>query len=284
MGKGALMKPGQGFASGAWLVCWLGLTACAGLSHVAPNPSNPIKTIAVLPFVNNSNNVDAPAYVREQLTKELASHQYRIKPLAETDQVLKDQMGVTLGAQLDMTNPQKLGETLGVDGVLIGSLDEFNHKITGIYNAKRVRFRVKLVNCKTGQAVWKNGIGVKSVLSAGKAGAAASVIGSAQDAQETGAELKPLFGDAIPAPWFELPKQMLGKDSLEEAGKAMGAALGERLLSKAFKVELYVETKAAIEIVLNGHYSYYDANYRRYQMNAGLGGVPAGPGGGGASP
>jgi len=86
---------------------------------------------------------------------------YVIKPASEVDQILKDQMGITLGSQLDLTTAQKLGQALGVDGVFYGSLDEFSEKITGVYNVKRVRLRSKLVNCKTGETVWKNGIGIK---------------------------------------------------------------------------------------------------------------------------
>jgi hypothetical protein len=255
------------------------LTACLPLQPVPPNPSNPIRTVAVLPFVNNTNDVEAPAYVREQFTKELMRHQYVIKPLNEVDQALKDQMGITLGAQLDLTTAQKLGETLGVDGVFYTSLDEFSHKITGVYNVKRVRVRSKLINCKTGGTAWKNGIGVKSVLSAGTAGAAASVAGTLQDVKETGAELPPLFGDAVLAPWFELPKAGTRQDTGEEVGAAFAAALGEKILTKAMKAPLPIETQAAIDILLNGSYSYYDANFGYRRVPAGLGAVPAGPGG-----
>jgi hypothetical protein len=276
-GKPITVSKPRIFAWVVWLACLSG-TACLPLPMVPPNPANPIRTVAVLPFVNNSNDVEAPAYVREQFTKELMRHQYVIKPLAEVDQVLKDQMGVTLGSQLDLTTPQEIGKVLGVDGVFYASLDEFNHKITGVYNVKRVRVRSKLVNCRTGATVWKNGIGVKSVLSAGTAGAAASVAGTLQDTKETGAELQPLLGETILAPWFELPKVGTVKDTGEEAGAALAAALGERILTRALKAPLPIETQATIDILLNGFYTYYDNNYRQHRLNAGQGAVPAGPG------
>ena len=106
-------------------------------------------------MVNNSIDVDGPVVVRELFTASLGNYFYIVKQLAETDQILKDQMGVTLGSQLDMAKPQLLGEKLGVDAVMYGSLEDFSDKVTGIYNVKRVRFRVKLVNCKTGETIWK---------------------------------------------------------------------------------------------------------------------------------
>jgi hypothetical protein len=256
----------------------LALTGCVPIQPIPPNPANPIRTVAVLPLVNGTNDVEAPAYVRQQFTTELERHQYIIKPLAEVDQVLKDQMGITLGSQLDLTNPKQLGETLGVDGVFYGSLDEFNHKITGVYNVKRVRIRTKLVNCKTGETYWKNGIGVKSVLSAGTVGEAATAVGRLQDIKETGEELTPLFGDTILAPWFELPQQQLPQGS-QDAGTAFAAALGEKLVTKVFKVPLAVETQAAIGILLNG--SYHPGGLLVPPVAVGPGGVPPGPGGAG---
>ncbi len=261
-----------------WLAAPLLLAGCVPLQPVPADPSNPIKTIAVLPLVNNTNDVGAPGYVREQFTRELQRHQYVIKPLPEVDQALKDQLGITLGSQLDLADAKQLGEALGVDGVFYGSLDEFNHKITGVYNVKRVRIRTKLVNCKTGQTVWKNGIGVKTILSTTSAGAAASVASTFQDAKETGEELKPLFGDTILAPWFELPKQQLpqGDSAGQDVGVAFAAALGEKLVTTAFKIPLAVETAAAVNILLNGS---YQPDYLTPAVRVGAGGVPAGPGG-----
>lgn len=265
--------------SAGLLVGCLTLMACVPLPPVPANPSNPIRTVAVLPLVNNTNDVEAPAYVREQFTKELQRHQYIIKPLLEVDQTLRDQMSVTLGTQLDMTTAQELGKTLGVDGVFFGSLDEFNHKITGVYNVKVVRLRTKLVDCKTGRTVWKSGIGVKSVLSAGTVGATASVVGTLQDAQEAGKELPPLFGEPVPAPWFELPKVVLSQDTAQAAGTAFAAALGEKIMTKAMKMPLPMETQAAVNILLNGSYTYYDNNNQQQRVDTGLGAIPAGPGG-----
>jgi hypothetical protein len=127
------MKLARPVAAGLVL---LFITACAPtFPQIVPNQNSPIRTVAVLPLVNNSNDVDAPAYVRDIFVAELGQFFYVIKPANEVDQILKNQMGVTLGSQLDMTTPQKLGEVLGVDGVFYGSLDEFSEKITGVYNA-----------------------------------------------------------------------------------------------------------------------------------------------------
>lgn len=49
-------------------------TACAPtLPQITRDPSNPIRTVAVLPLVNHTNDVEGPAYVRDLLRRSWAS-------------------------------------------------------------------------------------------------------------------------------------------------------------------------------------------------------------------
>jgi len=258
------------------------MTACApALPQIVRNPSSQIRTIAVLPLVNNTNDVEAPAYVRELFVEELEQFYYVIKPVKEVDQLLKDQMGVTLGAQLEMATPKKLGEVLGVDGVFYGALEDFNEKVTGVYNVRRVRVRSKLVNCKTGQVVWKNGIGVKQGSRAGGsmlssvpfvgmglalAGSASSVASGMSDRD---AALPPLVGDDVPAPWHELPEQA------SSAEMNMFAGLAGKVVEKATKSPLHMEAVTAVSILLKGYYYPGGSSYQTYGAM-----LVTGPGGG----
>jgi hypothetical protein len=254
------MKLARPVAAGLVL---LFVTACVPtFPQIVPNQNSPIRTVAVLPLVNNSNDVDAPAYVRDIFVAELGQFFYVIKPANDVDQILKNQMGVTLGSQLDMTTPQKLGEVLGVDGVFYGSLDEFSEKITGVYNVKRVRIRSKLVNCKTGETVWKNGIGIKQGTQAtggsftgnvpflsqtiGIVGSISSMASRMSDAEDTA--LPKLFGEDVAAPWQELPEQA----GTIEANVVTG--LGGKVLEKAMSSPLKTETVVAVGVTLKGYY------------------------------
>jgi len=254
------MKLARPVAAGLVL---LFVTACVPtFPQIVPNQNSPIRTVAVLPLVNNSNDVEAPAYVRDIFVAELGQFFYAIKPVSEVDQTLKDQMGITLGSQLDLTTAQKLGQALGVDGVFYGSLDEFSEKITGIYNVKRVRLRSKLVNCKTGETVWKNGIGIKQGTQAsggsftgnvpflseaiGLVGALSSLASSLSDKEDTA--LPKLFGEDVPAPWQELPEQA----GTIEMNIVTG--LGGKILEKATSSPLKTETVVAVGVMLKGYY------------------------------
>jgi len=240
----------------------LALSACVNLPPVVPNPGSPVKSIAVLPLVNNSVDVDGPAAVQEALYREALNYHFSvIKPIAETNQILKDQMSLTLGSQLDMATPQKLGEALGVEAVLYGSLEDFSQKITGIYNVKRVRVRAKLVDCKTGEVLWKNGIGVKQALTAGGsflsnvpgvniaiglAGAVSSIGSKMSDKSDVA--LPKFLGDEIEAPWLELPERTTGVEM------AAAASIGGKIVSKAMGTVLKEETDAAVRVLFHGYY------------------------------
>lgn len=113
--------------------------------RVTYNPTNPIKSIAVLPVLNHTNDVEAPEKFRQAFEKELVDLGYRSKPLPEVNRILKDELGITLGKQLDLTNPVELGQKLGVDAVIYGALFDFDEKTTGVLDVRRVKGGFKMV-------------------------------------------------------------------------------------------------------------------------------------------
>ncbi|MBI4689161.1 MAG: DUF799 family lipoprotein [Nitrospirae bacterium] len=137
------------------------LAGCATLPP--PDTKNPVKLVAVLPMVNNTNDLDGPVFVREAFDKIVPARFYETMPFENIDEALRDKMGITLGGQLDCSNPgagapspQEVGKLLGVDGLFYGTLIEFKQLITGFYNNRKVKAKFKLVNVKTGEVIWEN--------------------------------------------------------------------------------------------------------------------------------
>ena len=137
--------------------------------HVAapPNTANPIKRVAILPMLNNSPDVEAPARIRDEFFKRLGSYHYDVQPVAETNDILNHQMGITMGKQYDYATPQEIGKTLGVDGLFYGYLLDFDEVTIGVANTYKVRMGWKLVDTKTGQISWGKGIAVIRTASIG---------------------------------------------------------------------------------------------------------------------
>jgi hypothetical protein len=128
-------------------------------------------------------------------------------------------MGITLGGQLDLTTAQKLGQELEVEGVLYGTLMDFDESTLGAINVKKVRGKFKLVNTATGQATWARGLGVRSEMRMqGTAGSLASLASKASDASDK------------EVPWVTIENTTTGSDNL---GKSLAIGLGSKLVSKA---------------------------------------------------
>ena len=219
----------------------LAFTACLSTPSIAPNPANPLRTVAVLPMLNNTTDVEGPLFVRQQLVDALTQHAYVVTPLAEVDQILKDQMGVTLGTQLDMASSKMLAEALGVDSLLYTALDDFSHNVTGLYNSKRVCIRAKLVD-KNSETVWSNGIGVQS--------SSGTLAGSVPSRSNTSSgEGLPLFGTKINVRWLDLSGssgQLWGGD----IRTAAIAGFADKVIMKAMKKPLFQETRTAVNGLL----------------------------------
>jgi hypothetical protein len=181
--------------------------------------TNPLKRVAVLPLKNDTNDVDGPEVLRAKMVEALEHRSYVVKDLKETDQILRDRMGITLGGQLDLTTAQKLGEELGVEGVLYGTLIDFDETTLGAINVKKVRGKFRLVNTATGQPMWARGLGVRSEMRmSGNAGAAAALVSRATEDRHKD------------APWVTIESTTTGSDNL---GKSFAIGLGTKLLSKA---------------------------------------------------
>lgn len=241
--------------------------------QIAPDTANPIKTVAVLPLVNQTNDVEAPGYVREELIRRLQAMQYRVQPARETDQILRDRMGITLGRQLDMATAQQLGVSLGVDGLVYGVLDDFSTTIAGVLTEKKVRARFALVRASDGSPFWSNGAGVigRIRVSGGVSGKVATGLEAAsrvqvaketaeQRARETRAESTgrlPGGLDAVTAPWFTLPTVEIGGERAQRTGKegeqvaaGLMLGLGERLVEKAVGKPLYQEVRLMMNLIV----------------------------------
>ena len=211
------------------------ISGCAMMPTKPPaNPNNPIKRIAILPIKNDTTDVGGPNFVRGKLLKAFEYRYYNVKPVEETDRLLRDRMGITLGGQLEMAKIEKLREVLDVEGLVFGTLMDFGETTTGVYNVRKVRGKFKLVNALTNETFWANGIGVKSEESAGKFLGTATAL--AAGIKDKDAEV----------PWVTIQSQHSDKSVFE----GLAAGLGKKLVSKITKTHLLRETNEMIRRIL----------------------------------
>jgi hypothetical protein len=186
-------------------------------------------------MTNDTNDVDGPEVMRKKMSQALERRSYVVQDLKQTDQVLRDRMGITLGGQLSMTTAQKIGEELEVEGVLYGTLMDFDESTLGAINIKKVRGKFMLVNTMTGQAMWERGLGVRGeLIMKSKYAAAAAIATRAADARDKD------------APWVTIESVTTGSDKL---GDSFAIGLGTKLFSKAIGLHLDHESTELARLI-----------------------------------
>ncbi len=117
--------------------------------------------VAVLPLVNLTTFPNAGRIVQDLLTTELyASTDFQIM---EQTELLKKMKGneADLDEVLDNAVAFRVGEALGVDTVIFGSVTEYRYK-RGLDEAPVVGVNIRMLDIKTGRVLWsgsKSGIG-----------------------------------------------------------------------------------------------------------------------------
>jgi len=204
------------------------LAGCAGMPMgPTADPTNPIKRLAMLPIQNDTTDVEAPAFVREKLAAALQKRFYTVQPLEETDRILRDQLGITLGGQLGMATVDQLREALQVEGLLYGTLMDFGETTTGLVNVRKVRGKFRIVETGNESVFWENGIGVKSQDTSGGvlgslSGAVANAGGSDEEVPWVVIENTSSNNSALEGLAAGLTKKTDFKSDFKSSGRASG--------------------------------------------------------------
>ena len=132
------------------------LAGCAAGPKYISKDFQPPKTVAVLPFANETNDVEGPEIVRKHLLNLLPQRGY--VPLDEEtlDKTLREEFGITDGGQLGSVAAQKLGAALQADGLLYGNLLAFSDLPLGYVRKRTVKADLKLYDSKTGALLWED--------------------------------------------------------------------------------------------------------------------------------
>jgi hypothetical protein len=119
-------------------------------------PKDPlVQTIAVLPFDNESNDVNAADVMQRLTYLALKPSVYQVSDLDEINKKLAD-VGIVDGGQLPVIDPVKLGKDIGVQALMYGNVESFNYTNVGYFLQRKVTLELKLVDVGTGQTLWEN--------------------------------------------------------------------------------------------------------------------------------
>lgn len=111
-------------------------------------------SIAILPFDNQSNHIEAPGKVRKALFDKLREREYRLVDLKKIDVQLKE-LGITDGGQLSAITHKQIGQKVPADLLCYGTVVEYGLKSAVAFTQRKVEIKLKLVETKTGKVIFE---------------------------------------------------------------------------------------------------------------------------------
>src|ERR1035437_652076 len=131
------------------LVGLLALTGCVTSKHYDHTNSGapPPRSIVVLPPLNQSTDIKGTYSYLSTVTRPLAEMGYYVFPVAEVDQLMKEN-GMPTAGEMHQVPPSKIGEIIGADSVLYVTLRKYGSKYQVISSVTTVTADAKLVDAK----------------------------------------------------------------------------------------------------------------------------------------
>ena len=113
----------------------------------------PPRSIAVLPFKNNTNTQGIAQLVRNSIYGHLSVLPYRDVEISIIDRRLQKHKISDIEA-LQQTPIQKLGRILGCDAILFGQVNNFQRIFAGIYSQMAVSASVQIWDTRSAKKIW----------------------------------------------------------------------------------------------------------------------------------
>jgi len=116
--------------------------------------AHPPRSILVLPPINQSTDVRGTYSYLSTVTRPLAEMGYYVFPVAEVDELMKEN-GLPTAGEMRTAPLDKIGEIIGADSVLYVTLTKYGSKYEVISSVTTVAVNAKLVDVKTGLTLWE---------------------------------------------------------------------------------------------------------------------------------
>jgi len=103
---------------------------------------------------NRTNDLSGSDIIRDAFAEGAARKGFAVVPVAESDRILRETLGISYGGQLPTTSPVEVCKALGVEAVFYGDVQEWSKTTTGIYNSSTVAAAFRMYG-KDGALLWE---------------------------------------------------------------------------------------------------------------------------------
>jgi hypothetical protein len=150
---------GRAAASALFLVSvLLSASGCGGRKEVRPDPAPAVPPtgpkVSVAPMENRTNDLSGSDIIRDAFVEGVTRKGFAVVPVAESDRVLRETLGISYGGQLPTASPEEVCKALGVEAVFYGEVQEWSKTTTGIYNGSTVAAAFRMYG-KDGTLLWE---------------------------------------------------------------------------------------------------------------------------------
>ena len=136
----------------------LSASGCGARKEVRPEPPPVVlpagPKVAVAPMENMSNDLSASDILRDAFVEGVARKGFAVVPVAESDRILRETLGISYGGQLPSTTPEEVCKALGVEAVFYGDVQEWSKTTTGFFNSSTVAAAFRMYR-KDGTLLWE---------------------------------------------------------------------------------------------------------------------------------
>jgi len=122
---------------------------------IIPKETQFLHRVAVLPFVNKTSDPNAAETVRKMFYNFFSSLNYLDVEPSILEAALKKKGLYKTVISGRRVSPQKLGQILGVDAVILGDVIRFGKVYAVLYTETRAGLRARLISCRTGRTIWE---------------------------------------------------------------------------------------------------------------------------------
>lgn len=112
------------------------------------------RSIVVVPAVNETVEVSAPAVFITTVTRPLAERGYYVFPVHLTDLILKD-LGFAEAGHIHLLPPERFHDVFGADAVLLITIKDWSTKYLVLASSVDVRMEYVLKDTRTGTVLWQ---------------------------------------------------------------------------------------------------------------------------------
>lgn len=116
--------------------------------------SESVRSILVLPVVNNTVDVDAPDYFLSTVSVPLAERGYYVYPVNLVKRVMEEQ-GLADANLVHSADPTRLGELYGADAILYVTIENWETIYLVVHAETTVSFSYVLKSGRTGAELWR---------------------------------------------------------------------------------------------------------------------------------